>query len=733
MENSDDPFNIYHILNNWKEAEKKDIEDDDSLKHPPGYTPQSSNCGGAIQNNKDEINDESSGCCEGNKEKGSGKWSSSLGYFKVSEVPRTGGSMVGLLEEVVKVGHVMGFKMEGSLQETKMGTIDDCCVTQCWGNMAFDYVYSEAVGFSGGKEMMIIAVYAPQDSIEKNSLWGFLHYEISKWNGDVIIMGDFNEVRVKSDRFGSYFNSLGVNRFNSFILKSGLIEVNLGGGHFTWCHKSGSKMSKLDRLLVSKSIFSGSPNITAIQIWNKSNMGIQKNKQINIRKKLADLDSIIDNGHGNDVLINSRLVMFQKLQKLESLDSKERAQKAKIKWAVEGDENSGFFHGIINKRRNIQSIRGIMVDGIWIKNPTHECGVDKAPGPDGFTFGFYRHFWYLIESKVFEAVRFGFGVKWRKWIHCCLHSSKGSIIINGSPTDEFQFGKGLKQGDLLSPFLFLLVMESLHISFQRIVNAGMYQGIKIGGLVNLSHMFYADDAVFVGEWSDSNISTLIHVLDCFHKAVIEMEDEDAFGWRLTLIKSVLGSMPIFHMSMFKVPSGILRNLESIRGKFFNGHEMSSNKASWTQWNKRFLAHDSSLWSRVVKAIHGVDGNIDGNSRKGVNTCWTRIINEVKVMKDKGIDLMAFTNKKIRNGMSTSFWDEVWCEGGKLKDRIPRGGLEMSQVEDIGNLVSSVALNQAQDRWQWTLDVSGVYSVASLRNMLDARLLPKGDLETKWIR
>ncbi|GKD08591.1 hypothetical protein Tco_1188276, partial [Tanacetum coccineum] len=60
-------------------------------------------------------------------------------------------------------------------------------------------------------------------------------------------------------------------------------------------------------------------------------------------------------------------------------------------------------------------------------------------------------------------------------------------------------------------------MESLHISFQRVVDAGMFHGIDVGGLVNLSHMFYADDAVFIGEWSESNIISLIHVLDCFHK------------------------------------------------------------------------------------------------------------------------------------------------------------------------------------------------------------------------
>ncbi|GKG34173.1 hypothetical protein Tco_0436869, partial [Tanacetum coccineum] len=41
------------------------------------------------------------------------------------------------------------------------------------------------------------------------------------------------------------------------------------------------------------------------------------------------------------------------------------AEKAKIKWAVEGDENTKFFHGIINKRRSQLSIRGVFVDGDW--------------------------------------------------------------------------------------------------------------------------------------------------------------------------------------------------------------------------------------------------------------------------------------------------------------------------------------------------------------------------------
>ncbi|GJZ29741.1 RNA-directed DNA polymerase, eukaryota, reverse transcriptase zinc-binding domain protein [Tanacetum coccineum] len=208
-------------------------------------------------------------------------------------------------------------------------------------------------------------------------------------------------------------------------------------------------------------------------------------------------------------------------------------------------------------------------------------------------------------------------------------SSRGSIIINGSPTDEFQFFKGLKQGDPLSPFLFIFIMESLHLSFQRVVDAGMFKSIKLRALVNISHMFYADDAVFVGQWCDSNITTLTHVVECFYRVYglrINMSkskitgvhvDSDkvkcaamklgclilktpfsylgstvggsmsrvlawtevvdrvknclskwkmkalSIGGRLTLLKSVLGSMPIFHMSIFRVPLSVLRTLESI--------------------------------------------------------------------------------------------------------------------------------------------------------------------------
>ncbi|GJX30348.1 RNA-directed DNA polymerase, eukaryota [Tanacetum coccineum] len=117
-----------------------------------------------------------------------------------------------------------------------------------------------------GKDLLIVAVYAPHDFKDKQVLWDYLTHMITNWQGEVVIMSDFNEVRYKSDRFRSVFNVQGANVFNSFIANAGLKEVPVGGSSFTWCHKSATKMSKLDRLLISESLLSVCPNFTAITL-----------------------------------------------------------------------------------------------------------------------------------------------------------------------------------------------------------------------------------------------------------------------------------------------------------------------------------------------------------------------------------------------------------------------------------------------------------------------------------
>ncbi|XP_071707952.1 uncharacterized protein [Rutidosis leptorrhynchoides] len=61
----------------------------------------------------------------------------------------------------------------------------------------------------------------------------------------------------------------------------------------------------------------------------------------------------------------------------------------------------------------------------------------------------------------------GFGSKWRGWIRTCLKSASISVLVNGSPTCEFKMERGVRQGDPLSPFLFIITAEGLNVLTKR--------------------------------------------------------------------------------------------------------------------------------------------------------------------------------------------------------------------------------------------------------------------------
>nr|GEX01352.1 RNA-directed DNA polymerase, eukaryota [Tanacetum cinerariifolium] len=66
----------------------------------------------------------------------------------------------------------------------------------------------------------------------------------------------------------------------------------------------------------------------------------------------------------------------------------------------------------------------------------------------------------------------GFNEKLIQWIRACLSSSRASVLVNGSRTKELSLQRGLRQGDPLSPFLFILVMEGLHVAMEDAVKHG---------------------------------------------------------------------------------------------------------------------------------------------------------------------------------------------------------------------------------------------------------------------
>ena len=97
----------------------------------------------------------------------------------------------------------------------------------------------------------------------------------------------------------------------------------------------------------------------------------------------------------------------------------------------------------------------------------------------------------------------GFSAKWQQWIFFCISTVCFSILINGSPCGFFESSKGLRQGDPLSPLLFVLVMEALGRMLDKVVHddhmSGFGVGREEGRSLAMSHLLFANDTlIFCG-------------------------------------------------------------------------------------------------------------------------------------------------------------------------------------------------------------------------------------------
>nr|GEY06184.1 RNA-directed DNA polymerase, eukaryota [Tanacetum cinerariifolium] len=437
---SDDPFGLYDLLR--KPTNLSASKEDPSLSHPSRFT--------LVASHQDPIHSNLAHLEVNQDEPPIAKGSSSKSYPKAGVMIWKGAQKISNKSS----GKILSLNVQGlghktkkdwvkelnskhgvnflALQETKIESISHMDVKSVWGNSNYQFVVSGSIGNSGGilcvwEETIFMKVDV---SISDNfiALYGIWLSTNSKILIVTIVLGDFNEVRSEDERFGSIFHQSYAREFNHFISSSGLLEVKMEGYSFTWSHSSASKMSKLDRFLVSE---------------ETSNLVI--------------IDKNLDKGMVSDELLAKRMDLSRKLHHLKQMELKDAAQKAKVNWAIEGDENSKFFHGVINKRHSQLAIRGVFVNGDWYTDPSMvkeafldhftarfkqpscgrlklnmsfpnglssdqvsdldkdisideihkavwDCGESKSPGPDGFTFAFFRRYWHFIGPDFCTAV-----------------------------------------------------------------------------------------------------------------------------------------------------------------------------------------------------------------------------------------------------------------------------------------------------------------------------------------
>nr|GFB96745.1 RNA-directed DNA polymerase, eukaryota [Tanacetum cinerariifolium] len=155
--------------------------------------------------------------------------------------------------------------------------------------------------------------------------------------------------------------------------------------------------------------------------------------------------------------------------------------------------------------------------------------------------------------------------------------------------------------------------EALKIPFK-------YLGIMVGSNMNRSHAWDRVIEKVMDRSSKWKAKTL------------------SIGGRFTLTKSVLSSLPLYYFSLFKVPIGVLKRLESCRSNFFRGVESGSRKVSWFSWYSvvaskdvgglgmssflamnyalllkwvwRFKVQPDAMRVSIIKAIHGRSGSLE---------------------------------------------------------------------------------------------------------------------------
>ena len=115
--------------------------------------------------------------------------------------------------------------------------------------------------------------------------------------------------------------------------------------------------------------------------------------------------------------------------------------------------------------------------------------------------------------------KMGFGRKWLNWTKWCISAATFSVLVNGTPSGFFLSSRGLRQGDPLSPYLFVLGMEALSGLIESEIQGGFLLGCHIGrkngeGMV-VSHLLYANDTLLFCRVDQEKLSHLSWLLMWF--------------------------------------------------------------------------------------------------------------------------------------------------------------------------------------------------------------------------
>ncbi|GJX34701.1 RNA-directed DNA polymerase, eukaryota [Tanacetum coccineum] len=487
---SEDPFGFYDLLNKLPAKGVRDAST--SLSHPPDMV-NMPRVDAKVMDHSQEVHDSSNG--------------ESVSSF--SHKVHNGGSILDILDDMVRVGHSMGYNLDGCLKDMEriigsQGDEDDQflalqdrqmdCISQ-WskvpmGNSNFDFVASDSLGNSGG------------------SLGFFLSNLVRRWNGEAIIMGDFNDVRTMDERLGSSFNVSSARCFDRFIVSSGLVDV---------------KMGRVNRLL-------------ALCL----DRHLSDHRPILLREVLSDFGP-------------TPFRFYQSWLRMEGFDS--MVEHAWLSFSHSDSNAFGIFgSGGVSLDRAVS--RDEIRRAVW------NCGENKSPGPDGYTFEFFRKYWSLVGADFCDAV-------------------------------DYFFKSGTFPRGCNSSFIALIPKVNDAKFFPETQSAFVANRQILAGPFNLNEMLNCGlRSTFLKSksWVSGFLECCCEACEYNRMECCCFETSFSLSWfrRLVLREYVSEAnsawVGLVEQTPSPVPKGVLKTMESIRSKFFNGVDSSDRKISWVAWD-----------------------------------------------------------------------------------------------------------------------------------------------------
>jgi hypothetical protein len=124
--------------------------------------------------------------------------------------------------------------------------------------------------------------------------------------------------------------------------------------------------------------------------------------------------------------------------------------------------------------------------------------------------------WGYLEALM---LRLGFNSIWVEIIMKCITTVQYSVLLNGNPTETFTPTRGIRQGDPLSPYLFLLCAEGLSALLRRGEADFVFRGVAVcRGGPRVTHLLFADDCLLFFRATTDECLAVMNILDKYEAA-----------------------------------------------------------------------------------------------------------------------------------------------------------------------------------------------------------------------